>query len=63
MSLKSYSRIYWLGIKLMIIIPGDFRFPKSADLASPYVLRRSYPVRQTETEWSASVCFKIEGVI
>lgn len=30
MSLKSYSRIYWLGIKLMIIIPGDFRFPVSA---------------------------------
>lgn len=32
MSLKSYSRIYWLGIKLMIIIPGDFRFSESVRL-------------------------------
>ena len=26
MSLKSHGRIYWSGIKLLIIIPGDFRF-------------------------------------
>lgn len=45
MSLKSYSRIYWLGIKLMIIIPGDFRFPVAADPAASYVLLRHGGVR------------------